>query len=146
MDPFSGAVSVLTVVGMALKMSQETHIMVQSIRSAPAQVQRLATELRDLYSLLAMFQSLLDRAPREPEGTVMDMLENLQKVLKNCMVVLKDTKTTLAPFVGPDGANSMGFWRGVQYAAFKRSDVVVLQEALSSYKTMLNMSYTALNV
>ena len=146
MEPFTSATTVLTVLGMTLKVSQQTYAIVQGIRAAPVQVQRLAIELQDLYSLLAMFQLLLDRSLEDTGDTVIKMLDNLQKVLENCLLVLKDVRTSLSPFVRPDGSPTTGFWRSVQYAAFKRSDIVVLQQSLGSYRSMLNMSYSALNV
>ena len=146
MDPFTAAATVLTVVGMVLKASKETHEMVEGIRTAPAQIQRLATELRDLYSLLGTFQALLDRQSEEPSDTVREMLDNLQSLLQNCLTVLKDVKAALGPLIRPDGTAAAGLWRGFQYAAFRRSDIIVLQQTLGSYKAMLNMSYSALNV
>ncbi len=47
MDGLTSAVTVLTIVQMAIKVGGETYKVVQEARKAPVHIQSLATELRD---------------------------------------------------------------------------------------------------
>ncbi len=61
MHGLTSAVTVLTIVQMAIKVGGETYKLVQEARKAPVHIQSLATELRDLYTLLTSYQQLLQK-------------------------------------------------------------------------------------
>lgn len=48
MDPIIASTTVLSVIGTAIKVGRETYILVQGARTAPAHIQRLATEMQGL--------------------------------------------------------------------------------------------------
>ncbi|KAK3178037.1 hypothetical protein OEA41_000169 [Lepraria neglecta] len=111
MDPISASTTALSVIGA---------------RTAPAHIQRLATEMQGLYNLLATIQRLLEKNHTQNDQIITDMLENLETILHDCIEVFKD--------------------RGFLWATFKKDDVMALQQTLGSYRAMLNMSFSALSV
>ncbi|KAG8530491.1 uncharacterized protein KY384_004994 [Bacidia gigantensis] len=146
MDPFTSAVTVLAAVGMAIKVSKQTFNMVNGARQAPPQIRRLAIELQSLYTLLATLQSLIARNREQHDSIIVDMLDNLGSLIRNCLEVFKDIQRTLMPFMKTDGKASIGLWQAFTYSVFSRNDVKALQQTLESYKAMLHMSCTALSV
>ena len=146
MDPISAATTALSVIGTAIKVGRETYILVQGARTAPAHIQRLATEMQGLYNLLATIQRLLEKNYTQNDQIIMDMLENLETILHDCIEVFKDVKKIMNPFLDSHGEASAGRWRGFLWATFKKDDVMALQQTLGSYRAMLNMSFSALSV
>jgi len=87
MDGLTSAVAVLTIVQMAIKVGGETYKVFQEARKAPVHIQSLATELRDLYTLLETLQQLLQKNHSQDDRIIADMLENVETILRNCMTV-----------------------------------------------------------
>lgn len=145
MDPFTSAATVLTVVGMAIKVGRETFALTQGIRGSPNNVQRLATELESLHTLLATLQELIERIQTQNDRVISDMLQNLETILTNCIKVFLDVRRTLNPLLDANGDASVGIWKGFLWASSKRDDVDILQQTLGSYKAMLNLSFAALS-
>lgn len=145
MEPFTSATTVLTVVGMAIKVGRETYSLVQDTRHASAHIQRLATELEGLYTLLATFQWLLEDLDDQNDPEISDILENLDTNLTNCIEIFVDIKRAVNPFVNLEGDAATGKLKGFIWSIFKKDDVVVLQHTLSSYKATLNVSFAALS-
>lgn len=146
MDPLSTAATVLSVIGVAIRVGRETYILVQGARTAPAYIQRLTTEMQGLYTLLATFQRLLENHRNQRDQIITDMLENLHTTLCDCIEVFKDIKKIMSPFLDGHGDAVTGRWRGFLWATFKKDDVTALLQTLGSYRAMLNMSFSALSV
>ena len=145
MEPFTSAATVLQVIGMAVKTGQEIHGLVQNVRNAPKNIQRLSTELQELCKLLATFQRLLECFRDDRDSLVSEMLDNLETVLANCLGVLKDIRKAISPFVTANGDATKGKLKRLLWAALKKNDILVLQQTLGSYKAMLNLSFAALS-
>ncbi|MCJ1378667.1 hypothetical protein MMC17_001766 [Xylographa soralifera] len=146
MDPLSAATTVLSVMGVAIKGAREIYILAQGVRTAPAYIQRLATEMQGLYTVLATFQRLLENNRSRRDQIITDMLENLHNTLRDCIEVFKDIKNIMSPYLDSHGDASTGRWKGFLWATFKKDDVMALQQTLGSYRAMLNMSFSALSV
>ena len=146
MDPLSVATTVLSMMGVAIKVGRETYVLVQGARTAPAYIQRLATEMQDLYTILATFQRLLENNRSQRDQIITDMLENLHATLRDCIEVFKDIKKIMRPYLDSQGDAGTGRWKGLFWATFKKDDVMALQQTLGSYRAMLNMSFSALSV
>ena len=146
MDPLSIATTVLSVLGVAIRVGRETYVLVQGARTAPVYIQRLATEMQGLYTVLATFQRLLENNRSRRDQIITDMLENLHTTLHDCIEVFKDIKKIMSPYLESHGDAGTGLWKGFRWATFKKDDVMALQQTLSSYRAMLNMSFSALSV
>lgn len=79
MDGLTSAVTVLIIVQMAIKVSGETYKLVQEARKASIHIQSLATELGDLYTLLATFQQLLQKNHSQDDRIIADVLGILRQ-------------------------------------------------------------------
>lgn len=145
MEAIASAASVLTLIGAAITTSREILILVQISRKAPVHINRLATELTDLHGILETFKGLLAGKGTESDLTVIKMLDNLREVLANCVKVLLDVKRIVSHFLDHSGGVVAGRWQAFVWATFKRDEVSTLQETLSSYKAMLNLSLGALS-
>ncbi len=95
--------------------------------------------------MLATFQELLKKNEIQSDQTIVKMLDNLGNMLSNCVKVLLDVKEIVSQFSDHNGGIVAGRWQGLVWATFKRDDVSTLQETLSSYKAMLNLSFAALS-
>ena len=145
MEAIASVAAVLTLIGAAISTGKETLVLVQTSRKTPDHIKRLAAELEAFYEILATFQNLLERYEIQSDRTFIEMLDNLKKVLSNCVKVLLDVKKIVSHFVNHNGGVVAGRWQGFVWAAFKKEDVSTLQETLSSYKAMLNLSFAALS-
>ena len=112
MDPFTSATTVLTVIGMAIKVGRETYALIQGTRDSPSHIQRLATELEGLYTLLATSQKLIERIQTQNDRVISDILQNLETILTNCIEVFVDVRRTLSPFLAANGDASVGIRKG----------------------------------
>lgn len=146
MDPLSAAATVLSMMGVAISVGRETYVLVEGARTAPAYIKRLATEMQDLYTILATFQRLLENNRSQRDQIITDMLENLHTTLRDCIEVFKDIKKIMSPYLDSQGDAGTGRWKGFLWATFKKDDVMALQQTLGSYRAMLNMSFSALSV
>lgn len=145
MEAIASVASVLTLVGAATTTGRETFVLIQTSRKAPVHIKRLAAELEDLHKVLGTLHSLLAKNEMHLDQTIIEMLDNLKKVLSNCEKALLDVKKTVSHFLNHNGGIVAGRWQGFIWAAFKKEDVSTLQETLSSYKAMLNLSFAALS-
>ena len=126
MEPISASTTALNVIGTAIKVGWEIYILVQGVRTAPAHIQRLATEMQGLYNLLATIQRLLEKNHTQNDQIITDMLENLETILHDCIEVFKDVKKIMNPFLDSHGEASAGRWRGFLWATSKKDDVMAL--------------------
>lgn len=145
MEAISSVASVLALIGAAVRTGRETLVLVQSSRKAPVHIRRLAAELEDLEKILTGFQNLLKKFEMQSDQTVVEMLDNLKKVLSSCVNVLLDVKKNVSRFLNHNGGVVAGRWQGFVWATFKKEDVSALQETLSSYTAMLALSFSAIS-
>lgn len=81
----------------------------------------------------------------QSDQIVKKILKNLSEMLTNGVKVLLDIKKLVSHFLDHNGGIIAGRWQAFVWATFKREEVSTLQQTLSSYKVMSNLSFDALS-
>jgi hypothetical protein len=136
----------LSIAVTAFKACQNAYSLVQNVRNAPKQIQRLTTDVHGLYQALGLLQTALEQDNVATARLPSQMILDLEVLLGTCTKLSCDIISLLNPFVGTDGVARGGTWRNFKWEVFKKSDVEVLQQTLETCKLTISMAVSSLNL
>jgi hypothetical protein len=136
----------LTIAVNAFKACQNAYSLVQNIRNAPKQIQRLTTDIQGLYQVLGLLQTALTEDNVASARLPSQMIQDLEVLLGTCTRLCRDITSILNPFVGFDGEVKGRTWRNLKWEMFNKSDVEVLQKTLETCKLTISMAVSSLNL
>ncbi|KAK4994782.1 cell division cycle-related protein [Elasticomyces elasticus] len=143
-DPVSIACSTATT---AFKICKETYDTVQGIKKAPAEIQRVATDLRGIYIMLGSLSRILDElACKRHNAIASDMIADLSLLLKGAVVIFKEIQENVSPFIAVNGKVIQGFWEGFKWDKFSKDDVLLLRGHLSVLKSSINLALSLITM
>ncbi|PMD44497.1 hypothetical protein L207DRAFT_579437 [Hyaloscypha variabilis F] len=135
----------LSIAVAAFKACQSAYSLVQNIRNAPKQVQRLTNDVHGLYQVLGLLQAALEQDNVANARLPSQMIQDLEALLGTCTKLSRDIIVTLNPFVGLDGTVRGGTWRNLKWEMYKKNNVEVLQQTLETCKLTISMAVSSLN-
>ena len=97
--PLTSATTVLTVIGMAVKVGRETYDLLQNTRKVPTHIQQLVIELEGVTAVLAVLQKFLEKFNTRIDPGCSAIMANLETNLADCVNVFVDMKIVLGPFI-----------------------------------------------
>ena len=132
--------SVIALVGTGTKLSIAIYDFAASVGNAGKDLQKVATEISDLCSVLKQLQTLLEHRHFQPSKTA---IEDAQKIVDRCNLVLTEINGIVAglrggkvdeifPSVAPDFKNKVKW-------TFTKSRVLVLRQTLEACKSTLSL-------
>jgi hypothetical protein len=136
----------LSIAVAAFKACQSAYSLVQNIRNAPKQVQRLTNDVHGLYQVLGLLQAALEQDNVANARLPSQMIQDLEALLGTCTKLSRDIIVTLNPFVGLDGTVRGGTWRNLKWEMYKKNNVEVLQQTLETCKLTISMAVSSLNL
>jgi|SRR5277367_6425115 len=143
-EPISIAASAISTALNAFTISKATYDLIKSAREAPSHISRLSADVHGLYVVLGRLQSLLedDSTVKHGEKSWGMYFADLEDLLKNCVNALIEIQKIANAFLRD--RDKLSIWRGLRWEVFKKNDVLVLQNSLSSYKLTLNIACNSL--
>ena len=152
-DPFSAATSALTVVAGAAKLCETVYSLIQRVRSAPAQIHRLAYELRSTATVLHTLHHILatDRTIDVTKLSNQRLVDHVFDLVFYTKQVLDEIATTVQPFLhdkngGSNGGQRLGSFKAFVWEYTRKDDVNALVRTLESYKMTLTLACSSLQV
>lgn len=141
-DPASLALSGATT---AFKVCKETYNMIEGIKKAPLDVQRVATDLKGFYGVLGGMERLFGNRQQSlpSDGPGCNIVGNVVSLLDDCVGVFKELQQQISPFVAVNGRAIHGAWEGLKWDKFSKDEVQYLRGHLSTLKSSLNLALTA---
>jgi len=136
----------LSIAVAAFKACQSAYSLVQNIRNAPKQVQRLTNDVHGLYQVLGLLQAALEQDNVANARLPSQMIQDLEALLGTCTKLSRDIIVTLNPFVGLDGTVRGGTWRNLKWEMYKKNNVEILQQTLETCKLTISMAVSSLNL
>ena len=124
----------------AFKACQSAYSLIQDIKNAPKQIQRLTNDIHGLYQVLGLLQSALEQDNGANNRSPAQMIQDLEILLGTCTKLSADIVTVLNPFIGLDGNARGGTRRNLKWEMFKNNDVQVLQQTLETCKLTISMA------
>jgi len=136
----------LSIAVAAFRACQSAYSLVQNIRNAPKQIQRLTNNVHGLYQVLGLLQTALEQENVTTARLPSQMIQDLEALLGTCTKLSCDIIATLNPFVGLDGTVKGGTWKNLKWEMSKKSDVEILQQTLETCKLTISMAVSSLNL
>lgn len=148
MEPVSIVAAALGLTGSAWTICEQTYRLINGIRGAPAHVARIAGDLQALCSVLwTLHAALAVEEEKQIIGAIpTQMAENLQDLLRNCMGVFLEIQKVVQPFTTAQGTARRGPWKMFTWERYKKDEILLLQNALGSYKLTLNIACSSLTL
>lgn len=125
------------------RMCQTAYSLIQGIRDAPKQIQRLQVDLQGLSQVLSYLHATLEAENVMNARVPPQMVADLEELLSSCSKLCDDVRMTVSQFIGSDGT---GIWKSIKWEIFKRNDVATLQDTLGTFKLTISMTCSALTL
>ncbi|KAK4992204.1 Guanine nucleotide exchange factor for Cdc42p [Elasticomyces elasticus] len=143
-DPVSIASATATT---AFKICMETYGIVQGIRKAPAEIQRVATDLEGIYPVLGSLSRILNELARKRHNAIAeDTIADLNLLLDNAIGIFKEIREKMSRFIAVNGKVIQGLWERFNWDKFNKDDVWLLRSHLSVLKSSINLALASITM
>jgi len=146
-EPFTIVSTTLAATSHAFGLGQQCYELINGIKGAPDNINRLATDLKGLYTILGTLQAVLESEDAKKRQTIIPnhMVSNVKELVDNCVKLFVDVNMVVKPYTGADGRALRSNWKGFRWE-FKKGSVEALQRTLSQYKLTLDLACSSLSL
>jgi hypothetical protein len=146
-EPVSIAAAALSITVSAVTIGRQTHELIQGLKDAPKNIERLADDLHGLYCVLGSLESIFSvlSERKETNNIPRDMIENVTNFVDKCVGLYKDINKAIYPYIATNGRTGLSLFKTLKWEAYKKNDIAVLQRTLADYKATITIACTALN-
>ncbi|KAK3613788.1 hypothetical protein LTR22_028011 [Elasticomyces elasticus] len=123
---------------------EATYKLIQGIKKAPKDINRVATDLKGFYSILGALQNSVqtENSALSKPGPAAHQLENIAALIGDCVAAFREGSR----FTALNGEAKIGLSEAFKWESLQKEDVQYLRVHLSNMKLSLNLALSSLTL